>query len=393
MGIIRDFSEESLNNLRNIAKITNEDWNLFDWFSDTFLTEELNIHDNINDLSHYHEVVMDKYNIGEHKLNEIIENIDTIDKNYQNIFKKINEIAKLNNDVLIKLTDIIAPTHFVVDNDVLKKYFYTMNTNYNTEKLKILFGSNNFDEIISKISSKKCLNDLELVALLELIELHPNKVIPEPKLEIIINSLCNYIDNNEDSYDLTLTIVEQIGIKGKTLAEAIRSRFQIAGPEGMNSFIMYSDSSSEIIQRLNRIINNSDNLIRIGKYGGRALTSVGIGVGVWDDIFNDDKSVGEAISHQGVGLGVSALISVLMFGTNPVGWAAVGATAVSIGVGTLFEIVYNKNFLGIQDGLDWLGSKIDGIFDWTWNGLSDLASDIGEGIQSLGETINPFNWF
>lgn len=36
---------------------------------DTFLTEELNIKDNINDLNHCHKVMRDEHNIGEFKLN------------------------------------------------------------------------------------------------------------------------------------------------------------------------------------------------------------------------------------------------------------------------------------------------------------------------------------
>jgi hypothetical protein len=78
-------------------------------------------------------------------------------------------------------------------------------------------------------------------------------------------------------------------------------------------------------------------------------------------------------------------------GSNPVGWAAVGiaaaGVAVSVGATNLFNLAYENNFLGVQDGLDWAGQQIDKGLDWA----SDQLSNAGEAINSGLDFINPFS--
>lgn len=61
------------------------------------------------------------------------------------------------------------------------------------------------------------------------------------------------------------------------------------------------------------------------------------------------------MAHNGAGLAIGAAALAL----TPVGWGVVGAAAVGVAAGVAFDAAYNANFLGIRDGLDWVGSKID----------------------------------
>ena len=128
--------------------------------------------------------------------------------------------------------------------------------------------------------------------------------------------------------------------------------------------------------------------------GGVAMIG-GFSVGMYDDMVNNDKTVGEAVAHNGaavgVGLGVGKATTIayaVLMGTNPVGWAVLGGFALGIVATTFFNLAYENNWLGLQDGLDWVGEKIDKA----WDGTKDIASNIGEAIKSGLNAINPFKW-
>lgn len=125
--------------------------------------------------------------------------------------------------------------------------------------------------------------------------------------------------------------------------------------------------------------------------GGSVLTVVGGVLGYYDDVYNNDKTPGQAIAHNGASIAVST-------GTGAgiglaAGWIGLGAAAV---VGFTFNAAYNNNILGLQDGLDWTGEKIDEGFDWAvdrYNDSRDWVDDkvdqakdgmrvVGEGIKS-----------
>lgn len=84
--------------------------------------------------------------------------------------------------------------------------------------------------------------------------------------------------------------------------------------------------------------------------------------------------------------------------SNPGGWAV----AAGIAGGTLltwgFNKAYDSNFLGIQDGLDYVGEKVD---EFTSNvhetisnvteSASNFVEDVGEAISGTLDAINPFS--
>lgn len=108
-----------------------------------------------------------------------------------------------------------------------------------------------------------------------------------------------------------------------------------------------------------------------------------------------DETVGEAIPHNLTGVGVASLGGVL--GTVVLGVTSAPAIIVAgvsflVGAATyvIFESLYDSNLLGIQDGLDWVGQKIDAALD---NKLGDFVKDVGNAISSGLDSIrSAFSW-
>ncbi|MFV8213876.1 hypothetical protein ACMZ6Y_07740, partial [Streptococcus pluranimalium] len=146
------------------------------------------------------------------------------------------------------------------------------------------------------------------------------------------------------------------------------------------------------------LVSHGSNITSVGKGVGGVLTGLGFGLGMYNDIVNNDKTVGQALVHNGLSTGLSwgtASLVGLAF-TNPVGWVAVGAGALSLAAGwtvsRLFDLAYENNFLGLQDGLDTAGEWLDdagksvgqalskGIED-TKNWASDMSDSIGNAVS------------
>lgn len=148
----------------------------------------------------------------------------------------------------------------------------------------------------------------------------------------------------------------------------------------------------------NFLSKQGKNIIRAGRAVNGSLVGVSFGVGLYDDLENKDKTWGEAISHNststGLGLGTSMGASFAIkgiagaFGLTAGGWAVVGGVVVGTGVTWGFNWVYDNNILGIQDGLDWAGQKIDEGWDWTTGKVSDGWNWAGEQLDNAGEALS-----
>lgn len=84
--------------------------------------------------------------------------------------------------------------------------------------------------------------------------------------------------------------------------------------------------------------------------------------------------------------------------STPVGWAGLAGVAAGYGAVKLFQWGYDSNFLGMKDGIDWIGSKVDDGIDWGVNKakesgkwLLDRASDVGQAFSDGFSFINPFD--
>ena len=93
----RDFSEKSKQNLKKLVdQVENEKVSNFtDWVGDRWYEYEswigkLNIRNYINNVNAYHKKVIDKNNTTKQAIDEIFENVATVDANYSERFKSRN---------------------------------------------------------------------------------------------------------------------------------------------------------------------------------------------------------------------------------------------------------------------------------------------------------------
>ncbi|PAF18964.1 LXG domain-containing protein [Terribacillus saccharophilus] len=165
--------------------------------------------------------------------------------------------------------------------------------------------------------------------------------------------------------------------------------------------------------RANKIqsrIHGGSKLVRGGATLGRSLPYINSGYGFVDEwLVKKDKTFGEALTHNGtslaVSLGVGALTTSFTTGltllgvSNPVGWAVLGTVALGALAGHAFNWAYDTNFLGLQDGLDYVGNKIDDGLSYVGDKLDDFGKSVSNTVDEAGEAIksgisalNPINW-
>ncbi|HEM3622243.1 TPA: hypothetical protein U1C34_001025 [Streptococcus suis] len=140
-----------------------------------------------------------------------------------------------------------------------------------------------------------------------------------------------------------------------SLGGILRNINPIAKMGGKTGFVIQNTSS--VFYKAGTLFNKiGQKVAPVAKVlTSKTFQAVGFVAGVADDIANQGKTFGQAVAHNGAGLAVGATALAL----TPVGWGVVGAAAVGVVAGFAFDAAYNSNFLGIRDGLDWVGSKID----------------------------------
>ncbi|GGI41399.1 hypothetical protein GCM10010896_13160 [Mammaliicoccus stepanovicii] len=131
-----------------------------------------------------------------------------------------------------------------------------------------------------------------------------------PEEELPMN-LQDYIIKNKKSigrdigFDISSTLLEQGGYQAHKFGVFINTVGGVRGPEGPNSFVQVKRNHGDAL------IKQRGTIAHVGKYGGKAISGVGFGLGMYDDIANDGKTVGEAISHNtltaGAGIGAGLL--------------------------------------------------------------------------------------
>lgn len=174
----------------------------------------------------------------------------------------------------------------------------------------------------------------------------------------------------------------------------------MAGPAGSNTFILlnsYSASLATPILKAGKYVTGA------GKALGVGFMAVGIGVGMYDDIKNNNKTAGEAVAHNTASTGAGVLGSIggtaattgvltLLGISNPAGWAILGGIAIGAVATGVFNYLYDSNKWGIQDGLDAVGKEIDNLGKQVSETFESVKEGIGEAVSSFGKAINPMNW-
>lgn len=147
------------------------------------------------------------------------------------------------------------------------------------------------------------------------------------------------------------------------------------------------------------LLHKAGQVLKYGKAIGPAFMVAGFAYGMYEDAIKGDKTVGQAVAHNGssilAGLGGAAVVASFV---TPVGWGAAAIAAGGVITTMGFEYLYEKNFLGIQDGLDWVGEKLDWVGAQLNNGIeafnswvNDAANAVGEAISGALDWLNPFS--
>jgi len=209
-----------------------------------------------------------------------------------------------------------------------------------------------------------------------------NDTIPENVVKWIRDNAAGVaavLSNGENASDV---LKDVIGKGVQKFGGLITTLEGVPGPVGANSFTMVKPGGIG-----ENVVKEGSKYIKYGKYAGKGFMVAGFAFGLYDDLVDEHKTVGEAVVHNGasmaVGYGAALGTTVVagLFLSNPVGWAAIGVGAAAIGVGTLatwaFDKAYDSNFLGLKDGLDNIGKEVD---------------NIGQAVGNVANAMNPFKW-
>ena len=272
----------------------------------------------------------------------------------------------------------------------------------------------NYQSAVNKAKKGEELTDKDVQVLTAYAQSHPNEKTDSKVIDAIkdyINKIKEHYDEHSTEYDVYANIVEQLGLGVQRIGGLVTVLEGIEGPATVDangvstSFVLVNENGVG-----QSIAAKGSKIASVGKWGGRALMGLGFGLGMFDDMVNKDKTVGQAVVHNGLSTGLSwgagTAAAALVFGTNPVGWAAVGAAAVAFGVGTAvswaFNKAYDNNFLGPQDGLDaagdWLddagksvGKAVSKGIDSAKNWAKNTADSVGDAVSGGISALNPFD--
>ncbi|MBP2622288.1 hypothetical protein DHL47_13435, partial [Streptococcus panodentis] len=180
----------------------------------------------------------------------------------------------------------------------------------------------------------------------------------------------------------------------KTLSELTRAS-TVASQGGPNGFVMLGENLSRVAR------NNAQSaakMAKVGKILDNPITKVlGFGFGVWNDVANEGKTLGQAVVHTGastaVGWAASGVTSgaIAMLAGGPVGWAGLAGFAVGYGAVKLFEWGYENNAFGMRDTLDNVGKELDKGMKAAGDWIGDTVSGIGQAFSGGFASLNPFS--
>ncbi|GKS46713.1 transposase [Staphylococcus argenteus] len=322
-----------------------------------------------------------------HELEEKLRKLREFNQKSPEIFKEVEEFQKIVQQGLTQAQNFwnFSTNQFNIPSGKELDWAKASHEKY----LKVAMGK------IEHKAEKETLNKADFDVIKAYAKEHPEDDIPK--------SIMKYINDNKDSIkrdmglDITSTLLEQGGINASKFGVFINTAGGVKGPAGPNSFVEVKRTSGNVF------IENGSKFAKGGKYLGKGVAGVGFGIGMYDDLANDDKTVGEALSHNGMtlaaGAGAGAVVTVgasILLGSNPVGWAIVGVLAASSLAGMFADWAYQTNILGLKDKTDWVGHKIDDGIDVvkksTEKAVDSVEKAVGEATKSISNHINPMKW-
>ena len=275
---------------------------------------------------------------------------------------------------------------------------------------------NAYNIAIKKSENGQDLTGDDIEAINNYAQSHPNEPINQKLLEAIKNFMDTskeWYDGNSTKLDIVKEVSEQRGLGIQRLGGLITILEGIKGPATTNA---QGVSTAFVLVNKNGIgqawAQAGSKAASFAKGAGYGLIGLGFGLGMYDDIVNKDKTIGQAIVHNGLstgltwGAGAATTALAVAALSNPVGWAAVGVAAASFAAGYIvnlaFETAYNNNFLGLRDGVDAVGDWLDDAstkvgksfvkgVEGAKNWVNDVTDSVGDAISGGLSALNPFD--
>ncbi|HCY0806216.1 TPA: transposase [Staphylococcus aureus] len=318
-----------------------------------------------------------------HELEEKLRKLREFNQKSPEIFKEVEEFQKIVQQGLTQAQNFwnFSTNQFNIPSAKELDWAKASHEKY----LKVAMGK------IEQKAEKETLNKADFAVIKAYAKEHPEEDIPK--------SIMKYINDNKDSIkrdiglDITSTLLEQGGINASKFGVFINTVGGVKGPAGPNSFVEVKRTSGNVF------IENGSKFAKGGKYLGKGVAGVGFGIGMYDDMANDDKTFGEALSHNGMtlaaGSGAGAVVTVgasILLGSNPVGWAVIGGFVAGTLVSKAADWAYQSNWNGIKDKTDWVGHKIDDSIDVVKKSTEKAVDSVGEATKSISNHLNPMKW-
>lgn len=293
------------------------------------------------------------YRLQQKKIKEKLEKLLSYNGSSVKLFVEVEDLL---NNVKKGISEISNGSSWDTSNNV----FILNNSNSEwASNLNKKFEEKELDLIVSKIPN---LTENDLNNLNDYLNKNPNYQLPKKLIDYLTKTL-----------DISSSMLKDtgIGLAIMKLGGKINISGGIKGPVGNNSFVLPNVKNNEISRP---IIKFGGNAKGIGNGLGYGLTALGFFIGIADDINIENKTAGQAFSHntastaiQLTGGAIGGAIATLIFGSNPVGLAAIGTVGLGLAATQLasstFNSFYNNNWLGTKSLLDYIGNKIDNLID------------------------------
>lgn len=293
-----------------------------------------------------------------------------IDEDYQKVLEKIKDGKELNEDDVKKINAYKSR----YSNRELPENIQQKIDAYNEKKKKEIERKKKNEEII------KLLNEYD------------NERFN--KMKSAGGFYSSFSEYFETGMDAVGKIGEAIIHSAEGKLSDLTNQFATVVRRGRNGFIMVNSNSRVYrytLSEASKQLKNGGILKTVGKIVDNPyFKTFSFGLGVLGDL-NDGKTFGQALVHTGVGT-AAGYGGMILFGSNPVGWAGVASVATGFVIYKGFEWAYDANFLGLRDGLNWVGNRLDDGMKWAGEKFNDgrkwAGEKINDGLKWAGERMD-----
>ena len=231
-----------------------------------------------------------------------------------------------------------------------------------------------YNKIVEKAHKGK-LSDEDVQILIKYGEKFPDVRMPEDvkkALKTYLEGINQQYEAHGQTLDNINTVIDMLGEGAVRFGGFIRRiKPLVSGPAGPNSFVIVNPQS---IQNASNAVSAGSNISKYANRFGYALTGIGFGLGMYDDMVNKDMTLTEAVGHNSIATGISLAIGAIVTGLaalTHVGWMALGVMALSAGASWFAGDQYQKAYENNKE-------------------VRDFSTGVGEGIlQSISNPMLP----